>query len=412
MWIKILFVLFVIALSFGGNFHLFAITPRQFMTIVMFIVCSINYNIIKKGFNRIIGFYLFYLFLLYLSSLNDDNLNVFWRNLLSQHFVALVSFSAIIYYFHRFKNVDLIVSTLLICGILNMLVCYLQYIGDPLGFFLGYLFISNEDVSANRHMELLAEGNGVGYLLGMRGDAVHNGYFQMIMPFLLIYVHNKFRLAGKNEIISKILFVILLTLLIVVVLLIEERSCILFMLFIFVFYLLKLYKSFSARKKSVVFIVLFFGIVVLFSYIMPVLSDYLLNSRFADSDDSLRSSLLAKSFSFIKENLLLGGMKSFLKIAGYPPHNIFLNSFVEAGVFGFVISLIIYFSQISLGLKLTNISNHMLLGYAFLAYTLNSLLHNDSILSGDVLAWLLWAMIFSLYKYFNKEKRWIQTGKR
>lgn len=58
MWIKILFVLFVIALSFGGNFHLFAITPRQFMTIVMFIVCSINYNIIKKGFNRIIGFYL------------------------------------------------------------------------------------------------------------------------------------------------------------------------------------------------------------------------------------------------------------------------------------------------------------------------------------------------------------------
>lgn len=234
----------------------------------------------------------------------------------------------------------------------------------------------------------------------------------MIMPFLLIYVHNKFRLAGKNGIISKILFVILLTLLIVVVLLIEERSCILFMLFIFVFYLLKLYKSFSARKKSVVFIVLFFGIVVLFSYIMPVLSDYLLNSRFADSDDSLRSSLLAKSFSFIKENLLLGGMKSFLKIAGYPPHNIFLNSFVEAGVFGFVISLIIYFSQISLGLKLTNISNHMLLGYAFLAYTLNSLFHNDSILSGDVLAWLLWAMIFSLYKYFNKEKRWIQTGKK
>lgn len=108
------------------------------------------------------------------------------------------------------------------------------------------------------------------------------------------------------------------------------------------------------------------------------------------------------TFEFISNNFLFGGMSSFLKQYTIHPHCILLNAFVETGIFGFIITLILYSKQIFCAYNLTKISGASLVIYAFIAYTLNSLLHNDSIITGDAIVWILWGMVLCYkFRYTN-----------
>lgn len=395
--LKPLYFIIIIAISFGGNYHIGDTTPRQIVAVLMFVLCLLNFNTIKSYYNRIVGLYAIYLFFVFISAYYDDSQSVFVRNLAAQHLVALTSYGAVAYYYTRFKSFDAIIVAFLFCGIINMAVCFLQYFGNPLGFQLGLLFIDENEISANRHMEKLMEGTG-SYLLGMRGDAVHNGYFQMIMPFFLVYIHYKYILFAKASFIRDLIYYCFLTMLFVVVLLIQERSCILFCLGSYIFYLLFRFASLSVSKRILVGILTGFVLICGLYLLLPLISEYIGKSRFVDHDNSIREYLFSNTLNFISEHPFLGGMSSFVRMNGFPPHNIFLNAFVEAGICGFILSLCIYIKQMKTSFKLNNARRVSLIAFAFIAYMLNSLLHNDSILSGDVVAWILWAMVFSLSK--------------
>lgn len=402
---KVFYMAFIVAISFGGNYHIGVTTPRQIFAVLMFILCLINYNAIKPFLKNILGAYVLYLFFVFLSAYNDNSVDSFIRNLIAQHFVALVCYGAITYYFVRFRAFDTIVLAFLICGVANMAVSFLQYFGHPLGFLLGGLFIDTNELMANRHMEMLMDGTG-SYLLGMKGDAVHNGYFQMFMPFLMTYVHEKNIFFNKTNVFRNLFYYTLLALLFICILLIQERSCILFSLFTYMVFLYFKFKHFDISKKVLIcafgFIFLFFCVYLMW----PVISEYIDNSRFVGRDDDLRENLLMGTFKYISENVLLGGMSSFVRQYDFPPHNIFLNAFVEAGICGFFLSIFIYFKQMKMAFSLAKIRVETLICYAFIAYMLNSMLHNDSILTGDVIVWILWGMVYSTYKttYCKKYK--------
>lgn len=55
------------------------------------------------------------------------------------------------------------------------------------------------------------------------------------------------------------------------------------------------------------------------------------------------------------------------------------------------------FKQIKIALSITRNNRSILICYTFLAYTLNSQLHNDSILTGDAIVWMLWGMVLAIY---------------
>ena len=154
----------------------------------------------------------------------------------------------------------------------------------------------------------------------------------------------------------------------------------------------------SVSKRILVGILTGFVLICGLYLLLPLISEYIGKSRFVDHDNSIREYLFSNTLNFISEHPFLGGMSSFVRMNGFPPHNIFLNAFVEAGICGFILSLCIYIKQMKTSFKLNNARRVSLIAFAFIAYMLNSLLHNDSILSGDVVAWILWAMVFSLSK--------------
>ena len=400
MLLKLIYFLLTFAISFGGTIRFGGITPRQAMAVIMFIICIINYNIIKPYFRSYLPLYLSYLCLAFLSACVDGFAANFTKNLISQHFVAMVCCASMFVYYKKEGNFKVIINGLLLCGIINAIVCLLQYVGNPLGVGIGYLFIGEDDLQANRHMEQLIDGTGSGYLLGMRSDAVHNGYFMMIMPFLLIQFFKQLN-NSNHKLIKGILLLTSMILLFAVILLIQERSCILISALVFMLYLWRSYKAGSKAKKLQFVLVSFVAICLLLYLVLPSFLEYISESRFSTSDGGVRKLLLRGCIEFIPSNLLLGGWQSFIAKYDFPPHNLFLNACVEAGLFGFVIASVLYIKQIRIALTIPHNNNNCSICLAFLAYTLNSQLHNDSILTGDAIVWLLWGMVLSIYKEYE-----------
>ena len=229
---------------------------------------------------------------------------------------------------------------------------------------------------------------------------MHNGYFMMIMPFLLIQFFKQLN-NSNHKLIKGILLLTSMILLFAVILLIQERSCILISALVFMLYLWRSYKAGSKAKKLQFVLVSFVAICLLLYLVLPSFLEYISESRFSTSDGGVRKLLLRGCIEFIPSNLLLGGWQSFIAKYDFPPHNLFLNACVEAGLFGFVIASVLYIKQIRIALTIPHNNNNCSICLAFLAYTLNSQLHNDSILTGDAIVWLLWGMVLSIYKEYE-----------
>lgn len=398
---KLIYLLLTIAISFGGTIRFGGITPRQAMAVIMLIICILNINTIKPYFRFYLPLYFFYLCLAFLSSYFDGFAPVFARNLLSQHLVAMVCCASMFVYYKREGNFNIIVNGFLLCGLINAVVCLLQYIGNPIGVIIGYLFIGEEDLQANRHMEQLIEGSGSGYLLGMRSDAVHNGYFMMIMPFLLIYFFQQLKI-NNFKLIKDTFLLFSLILLFAVILLIQERSCILISALVFLLFIWRIFKKSNNSKKTKYIFLTLTALLLLSSFVLPAFWEYLSESRFSTNDSGVRTILLNGCIEFIPSNFLLGGWQSFIEKYDFPPHNIFLNACVEAGIIGLIVAVILYFKQIKTVFLISQNNRNIMICYAFLAYTLNSQLHNDSIMTGDAIVWILWGMVLSIYTDTNE----------
>lgn len=397
MWINLLYGLFVISLSFGGSFYIFGVTPRQVSAIIMLLISVFNARELRPYYRQFFGVYAFYLVLSFLSAMHDGSIQVYIRSLLSQHIVAMVSLGAFIVYYQKKKTFTPVITMFVICGVINSFVCLLQYVGNPIGYAAGLLFVDELNYAANNHMNLIMNGEAV-YLLGLKGDAVHNGYFQMIMPFFLIQLHSEYRRKHTGSIVEQFCFTSVLCIFVLTIFLIQERSCILFSILILLVYLRNYSKRLRICEKSGLIKWIFIIGLLIIIYLLPRFRDYLENSRFETQDNSLRIELFNSTILFIRENFWFGGMSSFVSQYDFPPHNILLNAFVDAGIVGFILVSILYFKQIIVAYSLIRLKDASLIACAFLAYTLNSLLHNDSIITGDAVVWILWGMVLCVMR--------------
>lgn len=400
---KIIYLLFVISISFGGNIHFLGVTPRHIMVVVMAMLCIANLRILKKYCNNFINLYLIFLFFSFVSFTIDGFLNIFLRNLIAQHCVAIVCYFSTCFFYDKFKSFKFLIVSFLLCGIINALVITLQYMHHPVAIFLGSLFVEEESV-ASRHLELLEQGEGM-YCIGLRGDAVHNGFFQMIMPFFLAYFY--LSSPQKKHILYKLLCFSLLLILFISVYFIQERSCIILVVIGFVYYIFRYYKKASPSSRFRLFSISIIIGVTLFVFFFSSLQTVLSESRFNADEPNVRVSLFLQWINYIQTHFLFGGMNTFILFYGTPPHNIVLNSFLQAGVIGFLFGIFLYSRQIILSIRLRdlNMSNTILV-YAFIVYSLNSLFHNDSILSGDAICWILWALVVCQQSRFNYLIKW------
>lgn len=281
------------------------------------------------------------------------------------------------------------VYTLLAMGLLNSLVTIGQFFYIP--FFRQLPETLHISIDADFLINQELERDLLGLTIpGLMINTVTNGYFTMVVAILYAYV-------SKQKINVLVIIPWLITM--AASYFVQERGPFYIALAFSVYLLfIKIKVTTSTLKKFLYFCVFTVVIIYGISKLYPFLLEG--GSRFALGTDAVnRDVLFHKSFEFISENLLFGGFYKLLD-SGVTAHNLILNALIYGGIFGalFIFSLLYQqFKEIvkiyTRGISIDNYQN-LVIGSVFIAYTLNSFIHNLSIVTGDALIWVIWGAFF------------------
>ena len=140
-------------------------------------------------------------------------------------------------------------------------------------------------------------------------------------------------------------------------------------------------------------------------------SQFTKESRFAKIgiNDSDREKNYGLTINYIMDHPIIGGSHRLHAMYNIYPHNLFLLAFCYGGFLGgFAIMLILFWQAKPLWRVLrrkvadTN-PVCFFAALAYLAYTLNSMVHNRSIVTGDEVIWMLWGLFYFEYLKFYKQ---------
>lgn len=389
---KIFFVLFVIATIFYSTLQIAGIiTPKQLFAVVMFVVCIAMEGRVEV--NRYLTIYFVFILFFGLSSLFTGYFYEFLGKLIGQYFVAYVAFWATKILVCKFDGSHVLLNTLIVMGVLDAIITIFQAYGIELGnSLLSIMRLSNaldyldvHDVESRDFLELV--------MPGMFSSGVYNGYYLMTVGLLSLYPQFK-----------KINYILLFSwaIMLFACFCTQQRGPLLVMvvLSIFVFY-----KVLRTRTSSLfrIIVILIFSIIIFFA--LRFSYGLIMNgeSRMAELgiDATGRDFIYSFAWNYYLDHPIFGGYFYLSDNYGIAPHNLILNALIYGGLFGglAVISLAVKQIKPIIGALINNNSsvNHtaFIVGIGYLAFTLNSFLHNKSLVTGDAMLWMLWAVFYS-----------------
>lgn len=387
---KFLYFIFLISIIFGSSVYLGIGTPRQYMTIIMFLYCFVHFKKMFKYWNRLLTFYVLFIFCYCIGSFMEGSGNIFIRQFIAFYFVGILAYFTTRYFVQTRGNYSSIINVVLISGIVNSIITILQYFGSSVGIALGSIFVDfNNELRYYQFIHMVNGDAGCTYF-GLLGDGVSNSFFTMMLPiFSLYYIFEK-----KSSVLMKYVWWTLFVFFLFTSFIIQER---------FPFLLTSLMTIFiiwsKTHNKFILFIFGFLSIIILIPYLMN--SDLIQNSRLFttsnDLDDDTRIPIFQKSIEFINSNLIYGGVRSGIKYIGSMPHNFILNAFLYGGIVGGITVLMVILFQFRKSFYFVYKKKMLIIPLAFIAYSLNGLTHNNSIVTGDVMLWILWGIIDSYH---------------
>lgn len=430
---KVLYVAFVIAVVFYGQLRLmFGLTPRHIAIVVMLFACMRQGVPFPMG--RIMKTYLVFILTFLVSATVTDYLD---KVLITYYIAVYVGFWATKILVTKYKDGKLLLNIFIVTGVVNAIVTIGQAFGlhfaDQLVSFL-HISLPEEYIDS-----LNVKGGENMYLLlvrpGLLAGAVYNGYILMATGLIsLSLLAHKFRL--QRLIPWVIIFVGCFC--------VQERGpiIILAVLSAFAFFKTLFIKRNTYILLMIVFVLLVHIITVSVSSVLPVRSintreghsslviynDYdesesdnwskisriTKESRFGERgmEDPVREENYIKTLDYLLDHPFVAGVQRLRAEQGIYPHNLFLIAFAYGGIVGGTLILLILFWQIKplwrvLRRKIADTNPVCFYaGLAYLGYTLNSLVHNRSIVTGDEVIWMLWATFYFEYiKFYPQDKR-------
>ena len=364
---------------------------RQYMAVVMFVSCIANIHFLSKYYNKYIGLFLLFIFFYLICSIPDDGFEQFFRLLISAYCVGLVAYFATILYMDRVKQYGTLINILLLCGLINGTVTLLQYIHHPIGLAIGAFFIDADNDQKLASFSHVMDGESGYALMGMLGDAVQNAYIMLLMPLLVIE-----RIYNNKVTLHRVLYLLLFIFFFVALFAIQERSALLVALVVCIGFL---YIKFNKRNKLLLLAALGF-VILLVPLIMAY--DFVTESRFVeDRSEEPRLMIYLEYISYLLTHPIFGGLNEPFAKIGLRPHNIVLNAFCYAGLFGGTIVLYLILKQSLFCISM--LKKDLCIGFSlcFIGFTLNGLFHNNSVVAGDVIIWIIWGVIYFVFKNRN-----------
>lgn len=343
-----------------------------------------------------IGLYFAYIIIFYICTLfnGDDDLN---RNsLIINYLVCIFIYVVLSKDVINRNEIDNITNVLLVLLIFNCIVTVLQYHNNPLGWGIWYIFNDIESVSQAGLIENMDAGSqtlGKNFVFcpGIFPSQVYNGYIVGSLSPLVLYQFHR-----AKKIVYKLFFATTLLLIIYSLIVIQQRMA--FFLFMVVFTVVMF-----SKNRALTLLLSVALILVYLLYGLDLSEDQF--GRLIDVEDKTREHLYTDGFDYIINHFLVGGRKEFAEIHNLSVHNVFLNAFMYGGVFGASLIIIIFIRMCVSSLKLivqslkNGLTMTSMLAYALLIFNLISMTHNNSLLTGDAIIWVLYGMMLLSFKF-------------
>lgn len=388
----ILYLFFLISVLVFGSFIAGPLTLRVWAVMVMFsyLLFSSIKNPVYKNNKYILIYIVFIVFLFLAMSFNGDAETYGLKWIVANHVVSIIVFVATYYMTkdNRQNKMDVIIVALIFILVVNSLVTIAQYFNEPIGWAVSLFFLQgrNEDIVAfQESYQSLDTLAGMARAPGIFDSSVENGIFLGSFGILPFYF------MKRKSWVLKFSSVSLIILSLVACFMCQERAA---MLTLGASVLYLSYKSLHNKVWGIL-VAMIVCAIVLFSVDFSSI-DF---GRFQEvgMENNARRGIWSYIGPFMRDNLLFGGAEQFVRMSGHLPHNFFLNAFVFGGLLGGIAVIILFFMFLMKGvksvlLKKTTFANSSI-ALAFLAILAQSLVHNSSIISGDVMTFLLFSLL-------------------
>ncbi len=391
-------ILLVVSFCFGSVYVVEPLIVRYFAMLVLAAAClSERYLIPRNGYLWLyVIFILFYAFTSFTQGYAEDFLKLFVGYYLNCFLWIWATWILIVKY--RATHV-LIYSFLAIC-LMNALITIGQHFLNPIAFSipraLDVMGVDKMDSMIEKSDDVVKEFA----LPGLMGP-FQNGYYAAVGCVVSLYMF------ARNK---KWLWLALWPLFLYALFCVGERAALVGGLAFSVLYLVKVVSSSRSSFVLAIFVCLLGG---MFFYLPGNdldMSSAIEGTRYESFDFDSRTGIYSKAVNYIILNPMTANMFDFNQQTNLYPHHLIYNAFICGtfvggiiilGVLG-VISLKVL--RILMGPLTEQNKTLVMLAFAFFCYNMVSFTHNNSIVTGDVLFWLITTPMLVHFNYSRQSK--------
>lgn len=389
MRFKIIYLLYVIICLLYPLLFIFGpISLRHIVTVIILGLC-----IYEKGlvFDKFLKYFSVFLFFSAIGALATGYEGQFMNRFFGTYLAAVTMYMATKIMIMKYNGELWILIIILIIAVLNGLTAIGQFYGSPIATYLPALLHINIDTDMIEFYENTTDFHGkyVGGFLGI----VSSGYFLAGACVMSLYNGGR-KIKAYNWVLFALLFFALF--------LVQERAGFVAAILCSAIYLV----INSAKSKNAVIRILLVAIVGMFvfhNYVGRAVNIEEMRYSTIGFTDIGRASLSRNGWNYFLDNIM-GGIDAYHAAGNRDPHIILVNVFLHGGLFGGLVALWIIFYQVYLVAKVLfqsykKKSHSILLDVfclAYLCYIMNTFFHNTSLVSGDIMFFILWGAVIGI----------------
>lgn len=405
MTIKVIYLLFL-SLILSGSFISIGELPIRY--IVMFLLLAQVALRERLYFDKSWKLYLLFILCFGFSCIAANYTDKFLNSIFKQYFIAFVVWVSTVAVLRKDSSfIKYIAMVYLIIGAFDVVVNLSQFFFntswyEPIESF--FKFKSDDEFSNIVEKRSSFRDVNDGTLRGIFGNGVINGYYLSICSVLsMIFIVQKRKLIYFSITLFYLagLFVC------------QQRGPLFFSIMSIMILSWLISNKLLFRNRTIMF--LFFATLFIcgFLYISDISSNLGLRYSTRGIDATVRNNIFIETLEYLSDNPFLPNIYELIDIKGHAPHNLFLNAYVYGGLISFILIISILFIQtrhifwVIKGGQVGMRAYFYVFAFAWITFTLNTMLHNRSIVTGDVTIWLLWAVLYS-YPYINYKRTTIR----
>lgn len=386
MLFRAVYILFLVSSLILGSQYIGFLSYRQLLSIVMLVFCLKEYRGLwmEKSFRFFLGFVLFFCFTSVFSGFFSECIKV----VVAYYLVAYIGLWSTVISVQKNNGMDCI-HTIVAIGVIDAVVTILQSFGNPIALGVGLLFAPEE---IENLMEKADQSEVLTVSISGIVGQVYNGYLLMTSSILSFLYIKKYKVLLKY-----IPFAICF----IACFLCQQRFPFYVTILFVAFFLLQSFKQYSIGKKILFLIIVTFALCLIVPKFVEFSNYHDLRYSAIGSDGTGRVEIYQFALNYITQNFFTANIFEFRELCGFSPHNILFNGLIYGGIIGFCFLLVTFCVQLkkALGNVFASFNKNSYFIFfsscAFLAFTANSLTHNASIITGDLLIWVLWGIIYA-----------------